>query len=184
MRKKMEAIQYEPATKGAKKGGLCGLHNWSKADNFYLRIKQEESKITAWENLQKPKAKTEALFGNMRFVFAFLDVKFYYEFMQPVFTKIWNRGMCLGGKEEDVGLGQLGEGGKGVQGWKGDSDISISSRIIQSSQITKFKKRDHAISAFNVSEDMLNRFKVRGFGSLLEAGTKADTKPDIGPTYR
>ncbi|GJW86242.1 hypothetical protein Tco_0161582 [Tanacetum coccineum] len=36
--------------------------------------------------------------------------------------------------------------------------------------------------AFNVSEDTLNRFKVRGFGSLLEAGTKADTKHDIGPT--
>nr|GEV74630.1 hypothetical protein [Tanacetum cinerariifolium] len=36
-------------------------------------------------------------------------------------------------------------------------------------------------SAFNVSEDTLNYFKVRGFGSLLEAGTKADTKHDIGP---
>ncbi|GJT68599.1 hypothetical protein Tco_1020079 [Tanacetum coccineum] len=36
--------------------------------------------------------------------------------------------------------------------------------------------------AFNVSEDTLNRFKVRGFGSLLEAGTKADTKHDIEPT--
>ncbi|GKB96162.1 hypothetical protein Tco_0982299 [Tanacetum coccineum] len=35
--------------------------------------------------------------------------------------------------------------------------------------------------AFNVSEDTLNRFKVRGFGSLLEAGTKADTKHDLGP---
>ncbi|GJV28981.1 hypothetical protein Tco_1385429 [Tanacetum coccineum] len=33
------------------------------------------------------------------------------------------------------------------------------------------------------SQDTLNRFKVRGFGSLLEAGTKADTKHDIGPTY-
>ncbi|GJS70057.1 hypothetical protein Tco_0702898 [Tanacetum coccineum] len=33
---------------------------------------------------------------------------------------------------------------------------------------------------FNVSEDTLNRFKVRGFGSLLEAGTKADTKHDTG----
>nr|GEX99843.1 hypothetical protein [Tanacetum cinerariifolium] len=30
--------------------------------------------------------------------------------------------------------------------------------------------------------DTLNRFKVRGFGSLLEAGTKATTKHDIGPT--
>ncbi|GKF06891.1 hypothetical protein Tco_0037559 [Tanacetum coccineum] len=39
-------------------------------------------------------------------------------------------------------------------------------------------------SAFNVSKDTLNRFKVRGFGSLLEAGTKADTKHDIGPTCR
>ncbi|GJV26644.1 senescence regulator [Tanacetum coccineum] len=39
-------------------------------------------------------------------------------------------------------------------------------------------------SAFNVSEDMLNRFKMRGFRSLLEAGTKADTKHDIGPTCR
>ncbi|GJV76599.1 hypothetical protein Tco_1508183 [Tanacetum coccineum] len=39
-------------------------------------------------------------------------------------------------------------------------------------------------SAFNVSEDTLNHFKVRGFGSLLEAGTKADTKHDIGPTCR
>nr|GEX98387.1 hypothetical protein [Tanacetum cinerariifolium] len=39
-------------------------------------------------------------------------------------------------------------------------------------------------SAFNVSKDMFNRFKVRGFGSLLEAGTKADTKHDIEPTCR
>nr|GEV04540.1 putative reverse transcriptase domain-containing protein [Tanacetum cinerariifolium] len=38
--------------------------------------------------------------------------------------------------------------------------------------------------AFNVSEDTLNRFKVRGFGSLLEAGIKADTKHDIGSTCR
>nr|GEV20363.1 reverse transcriptase domain, reverse transcriptase zinc-binding domain protein [Tanacetum cinerariifolium] len=37
-----------------------------------------------------------------------------------------------------------------------------------------------SVSAFNVSKDTLNRFKVRGFGSLLEAGTKADTKHDIG----
>ncbi|GJR11097.1 hypothetical protein Tco_0793749 [Tanacetum coccineum] len=34
----------------------------------------------------------------------------------------------------------------------------------------------------NATKDTLNRFKVRGFGSLLEAGTKADTKHDIGPT--
>ncbi|GKD64949.1 hypothetical protein Tco_1307057, partial [Tanacetum coccineum] len=38
--------------------------------------------------------------------------------------------------------------------------------------------------AFNVSEDTFNRFKVKGFGSLLEAGTKADTRHDTGPTYR
>nr|GEV52783.1 putative reverse transcriptase domain-containing protein [Tanacetum cinerariifolium] len=31
-------------------------------------------------------------------------------------------------------------------------------------------------------EDMLNRFKMRGFGILLEACTKANTKHDIGPT--
>nr|GEX48381.1 uncharacterized mitochondrial protein AtMg00810-like [Tanacetum cinerariifolium] len=37
---------------------------------------------------------------------------------------------------------------------------------------------------FNVSEDTLNRFKMRGFGILLEACTKADTKHDIGPTGR
>ncbi|GKG07287.1 hypothetical protein Tco_0330256, partial [Tanacetum coccineum] len=36
----------------------------------------------------------------------------------------------------------------------------------------------------NVLKDTLNRFKVRGFGSLLEAETKADTKHDIGPTCR
>nr|GFA27220.1 hypothetical protein [Tanacetum cinerariifolium] len=41
---------------------------------------------------------------------------------------------------------------------------------------------DENISAFNVSEDTFNRFKVRGFGNLLEAGIKADTKHDIGPT--
>ncbi|GJW68979.1 hypothetical protein Tco_0123403 [Tanacetum coccineum] len=39
-------------------------------------------------------------------------------------------------------------------------------------------------SGYSKSEDTLNRFKVRGFGSLLEAGTKADTKHDIGPTCR
>ncbi|GJS43270.1 indole-3-acetaldehyde oxidase, partial [Tanacetum coccineum] len=33
-------------------------------------------------------------------------------------------------------------------------------------------------SAFNVLEDTLNRFKVRGFGTLLEAGIEADTKHD------
>ncbi|GJV01241.1 copia protein [Tanacetum coccineum] len=38
------------------------------------------------------------------------------------------------------------------------------------------------LCAFNILEDTLNRFKVRGFGTLLEAGTKADTKHDIGPT--
>ncbi|GKD12865.1 hypothetical protein Tco_1197272, partial [Tanacetum coccineum] len=32
------------------------------------------------------------------------------------------------------------------------------------------------------SGDTLNRFKIRGFGILLEACTKADTKHDIGPT--
>nr|GEV86205.1 retrotransposon protein [Tanacetum cinerariifolium] len=43
---------------------------------------------------------------------------------------------------------------------------------------------DDYSSAFYVSEDTLNHFKVRGFGSLLEAGIKADTKHDIGPTCR
>ncbi|GJS46950.1 hypothetical protein Tco_0597071 [Tanacetum coccineum] len=33
-----------------------------------------------------------------------------------------------------------------------------------------------------IREDTLNRFKVRDFGIFLEAGTKADTKYDIGPT--
>nr|GEW07244.1 reverse transcriptase domain-containing protein [Tanacetum cinerariifolium] len=33
-------------------------------------------------------------------------------------------------------------------------------------------------------EDTLNCFKMRGFGSLLEACTKADTKHDIIPTFR
>nr|GEX28007.1 hypothetical protein [Tanacetum cinerariifolium] len=55
------------------------------------------------------------------------------------------------------------------------SAISFRCYICQNGGVTR--------SAFNVAEDTLNRFKVRGFGSLLEAGTKVDTKYDIGPTF-
>ncbi|GKA89161.1 hypothetical protein Tco_0810973 [Tanacetum coccineum] len=46
--------------------------------------------------------------------------------------------------------------------------------------VSSISKQD-VDSAFNVSEDTLNRFKMRGFGSLLEAWSKADTKHDIRP---
>ncbi|GKA21148.1 hypothetical protein Tco_0701137 [Tanacetum coccineum] len=58
----------------------------------------------------------------------------------------------------------------------GDRDLLASHQTRQKSVVD--------IHAFNVSEDTLNRFKMRGFGSLLEAGTEADTKHDIGPTCR
>ncbi|GKC98726.1 hypothetical protein Tco_1169001, partial [Tanacetum coccineum] len=40
------------------------------------------------------------------------------------------------------------------------------------------------VSALAGCDNTLNRFKMRGFGDLLEACTKADTKHDIGPTCR
>nr|GEZ46945.1 retrovirus-related Pol polyprotein from transposon TNT 1-94 [Tanacetum cinerariifolium] len=77
--------------------------------------------------------------------------------------------------------------------------ISEEVYVAQPSGYIDFEKLDHAYKlkkalyglkqapkacAFNVSEETLNHFKVRGFGSLLEAGTKADTKHNIGPTCR
>nr|GEU79377.1 putative reverse transcriptase domain-containing protein [Tanacetum cinerariifolium] len=48
-----------------------------------------------------------------------------------------------------------------------------------------WERDDHIkANAFNVSEDTLNCFKMRGFGILLEAGKKVDTKHDIRPTCR